>query len=142
MQTVKIQFRLNFAYRISRENALYIKKLTSTKKTTTQNYKWTHPNDKDGKSSSQKGLNFYLAASKKPSIKDEVELKVNTLYPKALDGFLLVLSKDGDIIYISETVAKYLGLQQVKTIKYHIYLVLQIRKGNRDNYGIISHISP
>ena len=73
---------------------------------------------KDEKSSRQKGLNFCLAASKKPSIKDEVELKVNTLYPKALDGFLLVLSKDGDIIYISETVAKYLGLQQVKTKNY------------------------
>ena len=50
----------------------------------------------------------------KPSIKDEVEQKVNTLYPKALDGFLLVLSKDGDIIYISETVIKYLGLTQVR----------------------------
>lgn len=65
--------------------------------------------------------NFREMASKKPSIKDEVELKVNTLYPKALDGFLLVLSKDGDIIYISETVAKYLGLQQIDLMGQSIY---------------------
>lgn len=32
---------------------------------------------------------------------------------KALDGFLLVLSDDGDITYVSENVTELLGLQQV-----------------------------
>lgn len=33
---------------------------------------------------------------------------------KALDGFLLVLSADGDITYASENVTELLGLQQVE----------------------------
>lgn len=32
---------------------------------------------------------------------------------QAVDGFLLVLSADGDIIYVSENVADVLGIQQV-----------------------------
>lgn len=35
------------------------------------------------------------------------------LFLKALEGFLLVVSTDGDIIYLSENVNKYLGLNQV-----------------------------
>lgn len=42
-----------------------------------------------------------------------LEAKLDTFYPKALDGFLVILSKEGDMIYVSETVAKLLGLQQV-----------------------------
>ena len=59
---------------------------------------------------------FFFSGPPKPlaCVTDDLEQKVNTLYPKALDGFLIVLSKDGDIIYISESVARYLGLQQVR----------------------------
>lgn len=32
---------------------------------------------------------------------------------KALDGFLIVLSADGDVIYVSETIHEYIGIQQV-----------------------------
>uniref|UniRef100_A0A1B0EW02 Uncharacterized protein n=1 Tax=Phlebotomus papatasi TaxID=29031 RepID=A0A1B0EW02_PHLPP len=35
----------------------------------------------------------------------------------ALDGFLLVLSTDGDITYVSQNVAEILGIQQVLTMK-------------------------
>lgn len=35
------------------------------------------------------------------------------LVMQALDGFLLVLSADGDIIFVSENVADILGIQQV-----------------------------
>lgn len=31
---------------------------------------------------------------------------------QALDGFLLVLSNDGDIIYVSENIHDYIGIQQ------------------------------
>lgn len=37
----------------------------------------------------------------------------NGSFLKALDGFLLVLSADGDIVYLSENVSKCLGLPQV-----------------------------
>lgn len=32
---------------------------------------------------------------------------------KALDGFLMILSQDGDVVYTSETVSKCLGISQV-----------------------------
>lgn len=42
----------------------------------------------------------------------ELDLQLNSSYLKALEGFLLVLSEDGDIIYLSENVNKCLGLAQ------------------------------
>ncbi|XP_056283153.1 hypoxia inducible factor 1 subunit alpha a isoform X1 [Pseudoliparis swirei] len=42
----------------------------------------------------------------------ELESQLNGSYLKALDGFLLVLSEDGDMIYLSENVNKCLGLAQ------------------------------
>lgn len=42
--------------------------------------------------------------------------KTDPLWMKALEGFVMLLSKDVDIIYVSESVAKYLGISQVKTI--------------------------
>lgn len=38
---------------------------------------------------------------------------VTSLYGKALDGFVFILSDNGDLAYISESVAKYLGIPQV-----------------------------
>jgi PAS domain-containing protein len=35
------------------------------------------------------------------------------LFPKALDGFVFILSREGDIVYVNESVNKYLGIQQV-----------------------------
>lgn len=32
---------------------------------------------------------------------------------KSLDGFLLILSGDGDITYVSENISEFLGLSQV-----------------------------
>ncbi|KAL6488095.1 hypothetical protein MHYP_G00047210 [Metynnis hypsauchen] len=39
---------------------------------------------------------------------------------KALDGFLLVLSQDGDVVYVSEYVSKCLGLPQVLHCSGHV----------------------
>lgn len=43
----------------------------------------------------------------------ELDIQLNSSYLKALDGFLMVLSEDGDIIYLTENVNKCLGLAQV-----------------------------
>lgn len=34
---------------------------------------------------------------------------------KALDGFLIVLSNDGDVVYASENIHDFIGIQQVCT---------------------------
>ncbi|XP_019940496.1 hypoxia inducible factor 1 subunit alpha a [Paralichthys olivaceus] len=55
-----------------------------------------------------------LLTSDEPVAEEETELDIqlNSSYLKALDGFLIVLSEDGDIIYLSENVNKCLGLAQ------------------------------
>ncbi|XP_055300889.1 protein similar isoform X2 [Sitodiplosis mosellana] len=35
---------------------------------------------------------------------------------KALDGFLIILSTDGDVIYVSENIHEYIGIQQIEII--------------------------
>ncbi|XDV41991.1 hypothetical protein PO909_010750 [Leuciscus waleckii] len=43
---------------------------------------------------------------------NELESQLNGFYLKALEGFLMVLSEDGDIVYLSENVSKSMGLTQ------------------------------
>uniref|UniRef100_A0A8C4H2X7 Hypoxia-inducible factor 1-alpha n=1 Tax=Dicentrarchus labrax TaxID=13489 RepID=A0A8C4H2X7_DICLA len=42
----------------------------------------------------------------------DLDLQLNSSYLKALEGFLMVLSEDGDMIYLSENINKCLGLAQ------------------------------
>ncbi|XP_007256724.3 hypoxia inducible factor 1 subunit alpha b [Astyanax mexicanus] len=42
----------------------------------------------------------------------ELESQLNGFYLKALEGFLMVLSEDGDMVYLSENVCKCMGLTQ------------------------------
>lgn len=64
----------------------------------------------------KKEISVDVLETSKRSSKEVVPVKneiYDTLFLKALEGFLLVVSADGDIIYISENVNKYLGLTQV-----------------------------
>jgi len=51
--------------------------------------------------------------SEDSSVSAELVQKLNQQYYKSLDGFLIVVAKNGDIVYVSENVEKYLGLTQV-----------------------------
>uniref|UniRef100_A0A2H1WD98 SFRICE_040919 n=1 Tax=Spodoptera frugiperda TaxID=7108 RepID=A0A2H1WD98_SPOFR len=42
------------------------------------------------------------------------EVSTELSYMKALDGFVLVLSQQGDIVYCSENIADHLGVSQVR----------------------------
>ncbi|XP_077587805.1 hypoxia inducible factor 1 subunit alpha a isoform X2 [Stigmatopora nigra] len=55
-----------------------------------------------------------LLGTDEPKTDEESELdtQLNSSYLKALEGFLMVLSEDGDMIYLSENVNKCLGLAQ------------------------------
>uniref|UniRef100_A0A8C9XKB6 Hypoxia-inducible factor 1-alpha n=1 Tax=Sander lucioperca TaxID=283035 RepID=A0A8C9XKB6_SANLU len=55
-----------------------------------------------------------LLSTAEPRAEEETELdtQLNSSYIKALEGFLVVLSEDGDMIYLSENVNKCLGLAQ------------------------------
>ncbi|XP_075222186.1 HIF-1 transcription factor component sima [Lycorma delicatula] len=64
---------------------------------------------------------------------NEVEKKVqkfespvsnpDPLYLKALEGFLIIVSADGDIVFLSENVTDYLGLSQMELMGQSIYEV-------------------
>uniref|UniRef100_M4AG94 Hypoxia-inducible factor 1-alpha n=1 Tax=Xiphophorus maculatus TaxID=8083 RepID=M4AG94_XIPMA len=51
----------------------------------------------------------------------ELDIQLSGSYLKALDGFLVVLSEDGDMIYISENVNKCLGLAQFDLIGHSVF---------------------
>uniref|UniRef100_A0A669AWA3 Hypoxia-inducible factor 1-alpha n=1 Tax=Oreochromis niloticus TaxID=8128 RepID=A0A669AWA3_ORENI len=54
-----------------------------------------------------------LSTDEPPTEEDaELDMQLNSSYLKALEGFLMVLSEDGDMIYLSENVSKCLGLAQ------------------------------
>ncbi|XP_054711572.1 hypoxia-inducible factor 1-alpha-like isoform X2 [Uloborus diversus] len=46
---------------------------------------------------------------------------VDSVYATVLNGFLLVLSEEGDIIYLSENVEEFIGLSQVDMMGHSVY---------------------
>ncbi|XP_074872680.1 hypoxia-inducible factor 3-alpha isoform X3 [Carettochelys insculpta] len=47
--------------------------------------------------------------------------QVDACYLKALDGFVMVLTEEGDMAYLSENVSKHLGLTQLELIGHSIF---------------------
>ncbi|XP_033498424.1 hypoxia inducible factor 1 subunit alpha a isoform X1 [Epinephelus lanceolatus] len=64
-----------------------------------------------------------LNAADEPVADEETELEIqlNSSYLKVLDGFLMVLSEDGDMIYLSENVNRCLGLAQFDLTGHSVY---------------------
>jgi len=61
------------------------------------------------------GLTHFMAL-------DSVDSALKPVYLKALGGFLLMITDDGEVIYISENVESYLGILQV-TVSYLFVIV-------------------
>jgi len=56
------------------------------------------------------------------SVSAELTTKLDQQYYKSLDGFLIVIAKNGDVVYVSENIEKYLGLTQVHLgLMYKVY---------------------
>ncbi|XP_078389329.1 hypoxia-inducible factor 1-alpha-like isoform X2 [Cetorhinus maximus] len=51
----------------------------------------------------------------------DLDGQFNGIYLKALDGFIMVLTEEGDVVYLSENVNKYLGLTQLDLIGHSIF---------------------
>lgn len=52
-----------------------------------------------------------IKCEKEDQLLDEID---ENLVMKALDGFLIILSTEGDVIYVSENIQEYIGIQQVR----------------------------
>uniref|UniRef100_A0A8D0DYN6 Endothelial PAS domain protein 1 n=1 Tax=Salvator merianae TaxID=96440 RepID=A0A8D0DYN6_SALMN len=51
----------------------------------------------------------------------EADQQMDNLYLKALEGFVAVITQDGDMIFLSENVSKYMGLTQVELTGHSIF---------------------
>ncbi|XP_066451647.1 endothelial PAS domain-containing protein 1 isoform X2 [Eleutherodactylus coqui] len=51
----------------------------------------------------------------------ESENQIDNLYLKALEGFVAIVTQDGDMIFLSENVNKYMGLAQVELTGHSIF---------------------
>ncbi|GFY42833.1 hypoxia-inducible factor 1-alpha [Trichonephila inaurata madagascariensis] len=57
-----------------------------------------------------------------PSIKNNSDVSpLDSLSGTHLDGFLLVLSEDGDVVYLSENVEQFIGIPQVEMLGQSVY---------------------
>ena len=43
----------------------------------------------------------------------DADQQMDNLYLKALEGFIAVVTQDGDMIFLSENISKFMGLTQV-----------------------------
>ncbi|XP_069464544.1 endothelial PAS domain-containing protein 1 [Ambystoma mexicanum] len=60
-----------------------------------------------------------VCPDRKPEIEDDKQ--VDNLYLKALEGFIAVITQDGDMIFLSENIHKYMGLTQVELTGHSIF---------------------
>ncbi|XP_074104966.1 HIF-1 transcription factor component sima isoform X1 [Cotesia typhae] len=60
-------------------------------------------------------------ALKKPFTKIESTIETDEFFPQALDGFMLVIASNGDMVYLSENVSDYLGISQLDMIGQSVY---------------------
>uniref|UniRef100_A0A8C6VL61 Endothelial PAS domain protein 1 n=1 Tax=Naja naja TaxID=35670 RepID=A0A8C6VL61_NAJNA len=54
-------------------------------------------------------------------IEIETDQQLDNLYLKALEGFITVITQDGDMIFLSENISKYMGLTQVELTGHSIF---------------------
>ncbi|XP_053476801.1 endothelial PAS domain-containing protein 1b [Ictalurus furcatus] len=51
----------------------------------------------------------------------DIDRQMDSLYLKSLEGFISVVTSDGDIIFLSENINKFMGLTQVELIGHSIF---------------------
>ncbi|GAA6081446.1 endothelial PAS domain-containing protein 1b isoform X1, partial [Tachysurus ichikawai] len=51
----------------------------------------------------------------------EIDRQMDSLYMKSLEGFISVVTSDGDMIFLSENINKFMGLTQVELIGHSIF---------------------
>lgn len=56
---------------------------------------------------------FYVVVPDVSEMEEKMKVSNEAVFLKSLEGFLLVLSPEGDFVYLSENVNEYLGITQV-----------------------------
>lgn len=66
---------------------------------------------------------FFFFFAVPESCKSKSDSVNDPFFLRALEGFLLVVSADGDMIFLSENINEYLGITQVCSNTQEIYLL-------------------
>ena len=61
------------------------------------------------------GFNVIAGDTSEERVTDGDEDTMDGFYPRALAGFIMVMTEEGDMIYLGDSVDKHLGIQQVRT---------------------------
>ncbi|XP_040922769.1 endothelial PAS domain-containing protein 1-like [Toxotes jaculatrix] len=67
------------------------------------------------------GEEWRVREDEEKETEDVEALEETNMYLRILEGFLLVLSTDGDMIYLSGNVSKYMGLTQTELMGHNIF---------------------
>lgn len=59
-------------------------------------------------------LLLIFTVPEKPDKEEKMKIPDESLFLKSLEGFLLVLSPEGDFVFLSDNVSEYLGITQVR----------------------------
>lgn len=62
--------------------------------------------------------------------------QMDSLYLKSLEGFVAVVTSDGDMIFLSENVSKFMGLTQVSLTSFPLFL----RIGRKHKTLLLLHL--
>uniref|UniRef100_A0A5F8G246 Endothelial PAS domain protein 1 n=1 Tax=Monodelphis domestica TaxID=13616 RepID=A0A5F8G246_MONDO len=82
-----------------------------------------------------------LLSSGERKASDEINEQMDNLYLKALEGFIAVVTQDGDMIFLSENINKFMGLTQVELTGHSIFDFThpcdheEIRENLRSGFG-------
>lgn len=61
---------------------------------------------------------FSIAVPDVSEVEEKMKVSNEAVFLKSLEGFLLVLSPEGDFVYLSENVNEYLGITQVSYLQF------------------------
>ena len=59
-------------------------------------------------------MSSFPAASDSENKESEEDDPMDSFYPQTLAGFIMVLTEEGDMIFLTENVNKYIGIVQVR----------------------------
>lgn len=68
-------------------------------------------------------LSSVPAAGESQEKEPEEDDPMDVFYPQTLGGFIMVLTEEGDMIYLTENVNKYIGIVQVRSPLGHVGVV-------------------
>ncbi|CAL8352441.1 unnamed protein product [Lota lota] len=62
-----------------------------------------------------------ISEGSEPKEEEEEEDCMDGLYPRALAGFITVLTEEGDMVYVSDSVSKHIGIAQLELLGQSVY---------------------